>query len=142
MGQRDQAAEFRPFQFSVAWLLAYLAAIALVVVGLNFGRSQLLKTYGTPEAKADWDAWREDAKDMAEGSGPVKRREPKSLEPPALVLMRDHFAACLGLALLLTTALFGTFMFFLRGAIHGASAVQGPRPEPRFPTPDSRSPSK
>ena len=54
-------------------------------------------------------------------AGPVKRREPKSLEPPALVLMRDHFAVCLGLALLLSTVLFGTFMFFVRGALASGS---------------------
>jgi hypothetical protein len=54
---------------------------------------------------------------MAQGAGPVKRRVPGSLEPPALVLMRDHFAVCLGFALLLSTVLFGTFMFFVRGAM-------------------------
>jgi hypothetical protein len=131
MGQREQAADFRPFQFSVAWLLAYLAAMALVIAGLTIGRSQLLKTYGTVEAKAEWDAWRQDAKEMAEGAGPVKRREPKSLEPPALVLMRDHFAACLGLALLLSTVLFGTFMFFLRGALHSSPALRAGLNAPR-----------
>lgn len=141
MGQREKVAEFQPFQFSVGWLLVYVAAMALVTTGLAYGRAQLLKTYGTLEAKAEWDAWRKDAKDMAEGAGPVKRREPKSLEPPALVLMRDHFAACLGLALLLSTVLFGTFMFFLRGALHDAAARQEARPpKTRLPIPDSRLP--
>jgi hypothetical protein len=80
-------------------------------------RENAVETYGSDEAQTEWDQWRTDAKDMAMGAGPVKRREPKSLQPPALVLMRDHFAACLGLALLLSTVLFGTFMFFVRGAM-------------------------
>ena len=112
---------FRPFQFSVGWLLAYLAVMALVASGLVYGRGQALATYGTEEAQTDWDTWRSNARNMALGAGPVKRREPKSLEPPALVLMRDHFAACLALALVLSTVLFGTFMFFVRGALESGS---------------------
>lgn len=106
-----------PFQFSLGWLLAYLTVMAAISAGLAYGRWQALATYGTPEAKTQWEDWRKDAAKMAQGPGPVKRRAPKSPEPPALVLMRDHFAACLVLALLLSTVLFGTFMFFLRGAL-------------------------
>jgi hypothetical protein len=98
------------------WLLAYLAVMGAVVGGMLYGRRQAQLVYGTGEAQTDWDAWREGAKQLA-GEGPVKRRPPQSAEPPALVLMRDHFAACLGLALVLTSILFGTFMFFIRGAL-------------------------
>jgi len=117
MGQPKQTAEFQPFQISLRWLLAYVTTMALVAGGLAYGRAQLLATYGTAEAKAEWEEWRTQAKKLAKGAGPVKRRVPKSVEPPALVLMRDHFAVCLGFALLLSTVLFGTFMFFLRGAM-------------------------
>ena len=106
-----------PFSFSLGWLLGYLGAMVFVVVGLVYSRQQALATYGSEAAQTEWDTWRSDARDMALGAGPVKRREPKSPEPPALVLMRDHFAACLGLALVLSTVLFGTFMFFVRGAL-------------------------
>jgi hypothetical protein len=102
--------------FPWLWLLAYFAVMGLVVGGLVYGRGQALATYGDSQAQNDWDAWRADAKEMALGAGPVKRREPKSPQPPALVLMRDHFAACVALALLLSSVLFITFMFFLRGA--------------------------
>ncbi|HEX5102891.1 MAG TPA: hypothetical protein VFV87_03720 [Pirellulaceae bacterium] len=105
------------------WLVAYVALVA-AVAGLMFrARGSMLAIYGTDAAQAEWDAWREDAREMASGSGPVKRREPKSAEPPALVLMRDYFAACLGLAVLLSSVLFGTFMVFLRGALR----QRGPR---------------
>ena len=99
------------------WLTLYSAVLAAVAGALVRARQNALDTYGSDEAQTEWDQWRTDAKDMAMGAGPVKRREPKSPEPPALVLMRDHFAACLGLALVLSTVLFGTFMFFVRGAL-------------------------
>jgi hypothetical protein len=102
---------------NVAWLIAYLAMLALVIGGLWYGRSQALAVYGSNEAQTDWDAWRDDATQMAEQPGPVKRRAPKSAQPPALVLMRDHIVACAALSLVLSSVLFATFMFFVRGAI-------------------------
>jgi hypothetical protein len=113
MGQSIEKSNRSPFRFSLAWLLAYLTVMVLVTAGLVYGRRQALATYGTEQAQTEWNAWRTDA----QGAGPVKRREPKSLQPPALVLMRDHFAACLALALLLSTVLFGTFMFLIRGTL-------------------------
>ncbi|MCI0359838.1 MAG: hypothetical protein L0211_15280 [Planctomycetaceae bacterium] len=113
-----------PFQFSLGWLLAYLAVMALVSAGVTYGRRQALATYGTDQAQTDWDTWRADVKEMPAGVGPVKRREPGSTEPPALVLMRDHFAVCLGLALLLSTVLFGTFMFLIRGALQSSPTLR------------------
>jgi hypothetical protein len=106
-----------PFRFSPGWLLAYVIAMALVAGGMFYGRRQALVLYGSEESQSQWSEWRSQSKEMAKGSGPVKRREVQSIEPPALVLMRDYFAACVGLALLLSTVLFGTFMFFLRGAL-------------------------
>ena len=103
------------------WLMLYAAVLATVTGALLRARYDALATFGTTTAQTEWDQWRSEAKDMAMGAGPVKRREPKSLQPPALVLMRDHFAACLGLALLLSTVLFGTFMFFIRGALQSRS---------------------
>ena len=90
--------------------------VALIMGGVFYGRRQALAIYGSAGAQEEWDAWRADAKKMAEQPGTVKRACRKSAEPPALVLMRDYFAVCLGLAMLLSTVLFGTFMFFVRGA--------------------------
>ena len=111
------------------WLVAYLVTLFVVAGAVVRGRAVALATYGTPDAQSQWDTWREDTKKMAEQPGVVKRREAKSPEPPALVLMRDHFAVCLSLALLLTTVLFVTFMFLIRGAL------STPTPNSRFPTP-------
>jgi hypothetical protein len=101
----------------LAWILAYLAMLALVVGGLVYARQQALAVYGSEQAQADWDQWRGDSQKMSEQPSPVRRRPPRSTEPPALVLMRDHFAICLGLAVVLSSVLFGTFMFFLRGVL-------------------------
>jgi hypothetical protein len=118
-------------KFTVAnacWALAYIAVIVAVVAAMLQVRRQAIATFGGPQAQAEWDQWREDAKKMASSDGPVKRREPKSAEPPALVLMRDHFAVCLGLSLVLTSVLFGTFMIFVRGALATAPSPPAQRP--------------
>ena len=101
-----------------------MAMMAAVVVGMLRMRAAAIEVYGTAEAQAEWDTWREDAKKMAEQPGAVKRRAPESAEPPALVLMRDHFAVCLSLALVLSTVLFGTFMVLVRGAMSRADYVR------------------
>lgn len=105
------------FARTALWACMYVAFISAIVAGTFYGRRQALATYGGAAAQVEWDAWREDAQRLADESGPVKRRAPKSAEPPALVLMRDHFAVCLGLAVVLSTVLFGTLMLFIRGAL-------------------------
>jgi hypothetical protein len=123
MGDPKQSTESSPFRFSLAWLLAYVATMALVCAGLAYGRANLLAAYGSEEAFSDWNMWRfEVAVEQGMGKPSVQRRIPKSEEPPALVLMRDYFPACLGLALLLSTVLFGTFAFFVRGALQHTAA--------------------
>lgn len=108
---------------NAAWLVAYIAVVVLVAGGVFYGRAQALAIYGSQEAQVQWDRWRDDAKKMSETPGPVTRRVPGSAEPPALVLMRDHFAVCLAGAVLLTSVLFGTFMAFIRGAFGGETRI-------------------
>ncbi len=113
----------RPWSMAL-WLAAYLAMVAGVVGGMLYMRGEAVAIYGTAEAQAEWDAWREDAKKMAEQPSVVERRAPKSAEPPALVLMRDHFGVCLGGAVVLSSVLFGTFMVLLQGAFGRADYVR------------------
>ena len=100
------------------WFAAYLLVMASLVFALGRYRQNALETYGTAEANAHWQDWRDAAERIAE-EGPVSRRPPKSNEPPALMLMRDHFPACLGISLLLSSCLFGWFMICARGAFRG-----------------------
>lgn len=129
-------------RFSLAnllWAVAYLAVMAAVMGAMFKVRGDISVAYGTPAAQSEWDDWRQDAKKMASGTGPVKRREPKSAEPPALVLMRDHFAVCLSGALLLSSVLFGTFMFFIRGALSAAPQSTAPHSTAPRRVPDRNS---
>jgi hypothetical protein len=121
-----------PFQFSLAWLLAYITAMALVCGGMVYGRWAAFQTYGTEQERVNWIVWKFHVAARS-GDEPVLRKVPKSAEPPALVLMRDHFVVCLVGSLLLSSVLFGTFMIFLRGAL--ASHSRSPMPDPRSPAP-------
>ncbi len=114
----------------IALLVLLLAA---VTGGLIFGRQQAIAVYGDRAAQSEWDAWREDAKELSKGPGPVIRRTPKSAAPPALVLMRNYFVVCLALSLLLSSVLFITTLAFLRGAFNTAPFVDRSLPEEKKP---------
>lgn len=127
-------------KFRLADLLLYLLMIALVCGGLVFAKRQAIAVYGDPAAQSEWDAWREDAKELSKGPGPVLRRTPKSISPPALVLMRDYFVVCLALSVLLSSVLFVTTLAFLRGVISSAPFVDRSLPEEKnlkSPPPDA-----
>jgi hypothetical protein len=111
---------------NILWLAAYLVLLAIVVHGLRVFRSSALSAYATSQAAQDWQQWREAAMELGK-TGPVARATPKSLEPPALVLMRDHYAACLGISLLLTSVLYFTFMIAIRGALRRTDIPVRPR---------------
>ena len=96
--------------------MGYLAMVTLIVWGLFNYRSGAIETYGTDRASAQWQDWRQAAEKLG-NEGPVARRVPKSGEPPALVLMRDHFSACLGISILLSSCLFGWMMICVRGVL-------------------------
>lgn len=104
---------FRLSPTNIAWLVAYVLMLLVITVGMRSYRANAMSKYGTASAGEKWQDWRNAAKEMG---GPVQRRAPASNEPPPLVLMRDHFAACLGISLLLSSCLFVWFMFSVRGA--------------------------
>lgn len=100
---------------NLVWMIAYLLTMVLIVVGLRSYRDNAIAAYSSVEANRHWNDWRSAASNL-EATSPVHRRAPKSDEPPPLVLMRDHFPACLGISLLLSSCLFGWFMICARGA--------------------------
>ena len=105
------------------WLTLYVALVAAIAWTLTSARERVLVDLATPGAQTDWDAWR-DAAQKQTSEGPVRRRPPKSAEPPALVLLRDHFPVVLTASIVLSSLLFATLMIVLRGAIsHWASAT-------------------
>ena len=103
----------RPF------LTLMLANILLLrsggTAGLWYGRQWSARTLGNASAQSQWEDFRQEVASQAQQGGPVQRQVPRSLEPPALVLLRDHFGSCLMLAVLIASALFATLTFFIGG---------------------------
>ena len=101
---------------NLSWLVGYGIVVCGVVFLLNNYRSRAIADYGTPEARQNWQEWR-DAAEAAGKQGSVGRSKPESAEPPSLVLMRDHFPAIVGISTLLTTCLYLWFMVCVRGVL-------------------------
>lgn len=104
-------------RFLLVALIGWLLLIGAVTTAFSFARNAALSTLGTEEVQGQWDTWRQEAREQAGGKGPVKRSIPKSAEPPALVLMRDYFAVSLTAALVLSSSVYVSFAWFLRGAM-------------------------
>jgi len=98
--------------------VGYALFVVFVVAALIATRQYALRSIDTAASRAAWQQWREAASDQADG--PVARRAPKAAEPPTLMLLRDHFAACLAMALILSSVLFGTFAFLIHGTLTGS----------------------
>ena len=96
-------------------------------------RQSALALYGTSDAQAKWDQWRDKATDDATRvrttPGEVQRRIPRSEAPPALRLMQDYFITCLAFALFMTTLLYSASFVLLRGALGPKSAASDRLPE-------------
>lgn len=105
---------------NLVWLVIYLLAMGSIVGGLNYARTTSLAKFNSPAAQADWNEFRTEmdrqSKDM---TAPVARRAPKSEEPPTMRLLRDYFGTCVLISLMLSSALFITFMVMLRGVFGG-----------------------
>ena len=108
------------------WLLggAYLLLLSGVALGLWYGRQWSARTLANAPAQAQWQDYRQALAAQAKQGGPVQRQVPRSLEPPALVLLRDHFGSCLLLAMLIASALFATLAFFAIGVAR--DSAEGP----------------
>jgi hypothetical protein len=98
------------------WLVAYTATIAGVVLLVLHVRSTTLRDMDTPEARAQWQEWRQSSPNQ-DTTGPVRRRPPSSAEPPALVLVRDYFAMVMAGSILFSSLLFAAIMLAVRGVL-------------------------
>lgn len=102
----------------------WLAAVCGPPAAFLAWRQQRLVVVGSPEAQADWDAFRADMRRQSGRDGPVQRKVPKSSEPPELVWLRDYAS----LAVIAWGALVGVLGGFLAalviGIARGAPALQ------------------
>jgi len=106
---------------NLIWLVAYLVYVAAVVLLVLYARGVTLREMDTPEARAQWQAWREAPPNQDTG-GPVRRQPPSASEPPALLLMRDHFAVVMSGAVIFGSLLFAAIMMAARGVLSSGRA--------------------
>lgn len=105
---------------TAVWIVGYVVVMAAGLWSLHRAHAWALESFAATNAEgqqrqADWDRWRQKAAEQADGNGPVKRRVPKSEEPPTLVLLRDYYGMCLAAFLLFGSVLYATFVYFVRG---------------------------
>ena len=105
-------------------IACWLAAVAAPPLALVAWRERRLAEVASPEAQAEWDAFRADMRQQSDRDGPVQRQVPKSAEPPELVWLRDY----LGLAIAAWVTLIGVLGGFLAalalGMARAASAAE------------------
>jgi hypothetical protein len=107
-------------------IVVYLLAMIGIVVLMTRARDRAVTQLATPESMANWNKWRTDVREQQDQPGPVQRRVPKSAEPPALVMMRDHFAVSLFGALFFSTLLFWFFAWFMMGILRSSKTRTAP----------------
>jgi len=108
------------------WLVAYVMVLVAVVVAMYTIREWAIEQLSTPKSLADWQTWRDDVVGQQVRPGPVRRRVPKSEEPPALVMMREHFGVSLSGAVIFISMLYWVFAWFVMG-IRAGQAVPDTR---------------
>jgi hypothetical protein len=118
---RHRALLVSPSPCLLVLIAGYLILVGAILWSLIEVRDWALAELATPEAIRQWEAWREDERQQEKQAGPVRRRVPKSAEPPALVLMRDYFAvSCVG-AVVFMTLLYWVIAWFGYGIMHSGA---------------------
>ena len=119
---------------NVLTLSAYAILIAALAGGLFTARSRVLRYRDAGASQEAWEQWRREAARQSTGQGPVTRRMPAATEAPTVLLLRDHFGACLTLTLVISTVLFATMAFMIRGVLFGPKLQPGHDRPQRPPT--------
>jgi hypothetical protein len=125
MNSTSTTARKCPSRVNLFWFIAYGIAVTGVVMLVFYLRDTTLRDLDTPEARAEWTAWRE-APPNSDTTGPVRRKPPTSTEPPALLLMRDHFAVVMSGSVIFSSLLFAAVMMAARG-VFSASTKTDPK---------------
>jgi hypothetical protein len=114
MTMADERQSHRGWWF---WGAGYAILLAAVVWLLFAARQSALANLSTETSQSNWQAWRNDVEQQQVNPAPVQRRVPKSVEPPALVLMRDYFGVSLTGAILFSSVLYWIMAWFITGAL-------------------------
>lgn len=97
---------FRSRVSNLGWFAAYIVYLGVGGWALANARSAVVAELSRPEAIDEWRNWKAETKKMSERPGSTYRRPVKSDEPPALVLLRDHFGAIQATSWAIATFLF------------------------------------
>lgn len=119
---QQQSSAVRLIASTPFWAVCYVLMLSVIVIGFYRFRSWSENVYANSQAQTEWQKWRADV-EAQPANAPVKRRVPKSTRPPATVLLTDYFATCMAIAIVLSTALFFTFMLVTRGAIQSPGVI-------------------
>jgi len=121
---------------TVAVTCLWLAALVIPPVMLAASRPAWLEALDQPEQQADWDEFRSAMRRQSGRDGPVQRKVPKSVEPPARVWLRDYFPLAVLAWVLFVGVLGGFFCLLVAGALHSpplAALRSPPLAAPRSP---------
>jgi hypothetical protein len=110
--------------FAVLVLTCWLAAVAAPPLALVAWRDRRLAEVASPEAQAEWDAFRADMRRQSGRDGPVQRKVPKSAEPPELVWLRDYLSLAITAWVTLVGVLGGFLAAMALGLARAASAAE------------------
>jgi hypothetical protein len=99
----------------IVCLAIYSAGAVGIVFGLSSTRKATIEELSTPEQREHWQVWKSAARQQDGTTGPVARREPKSDEPPTLVLLRDHYTVIVVASLTFYSFLFALGLFLTWG---------------------------
>ncbi|MFM7107923.1 MAG: hypothetical protein ACKOZU_04890 [Planctomycetaceae bacterium] len=103
-----------------AYAACWLAVVSLPPVAFLRWREARLVELSGGAAQADWDRFRDDMRAQADGPGPVRRKVPRSAEPPELIWLRDYPSAVVAAWVIFVGLLGAVVGLMLRGAMRGA----------------------
>jgi hypothetical protein len=112
--RQNMAKSLKPTRSFSIQFGVYVLLLLAIVSAMFWSRRAAERRYGTVEAQADWQAWRSAVERQVENRG-VDRRVPQSPAPPVLVLLREHFVACLAIGLIISSALYWTLALMIAG---------------------------
>ena len=110
-----------------AFTIFWLALVAVPPVVFMGWRDARLGAISTAPAQADWDRFRADMQAQAGERGPVRRKVPRSAEPPERIWLRDYPLVVVAAWVIFVGLLGAVIGFMLRGAVRPRTdAVSGP----------------
>jgi hypothetical protein len=118
----------RPVRIAFAVAMAcWLGVVVVPPVLLARVRGTWLEDLERPQRQAEWDTFRGDMRRQSGRDGPVQRKVPRSVEPPARVWLRDYFPLAVAAWTLFSGVLGGVFCLFVVGTLTGRGSAAGRR---------------